>query len=60
MRPYTSERLQEHQSKTDTHTITSALLKQLLELCFLTQMIRTSLLDLRTDLPHLASDVRMI
>lgn len=54
---YTCERLQEHESKTNGHAITHALLEQLLELSLLAHAVCTALLDLSADLTHLVLNV---
>ena len=54
---YTSEGLQEHESKTDGHAVTYALLEQLFELGLLAHAVGTALLNLSADLAHLVLDV---
>jgi hypothetical protein len=56
---YTSEGLQEHKSKTDSHAVTHALLEQFFELGLLAHTVGTALLNLSTDLTHLVLDICM-
>lgn len=54
---YSGEGLQEHQSKTDGHSVAHTLLKELHELSFLAHAVGTALLYLCADLAHLMLDV---
>ena len=56
----TSERLQEHEGKTNSHAVASASLEQLHELLLLGHLKSTPLFDLLADLAHLAHDVFVI
>ncbi|KAI1008871.1 hypothetical protein LB504_001321 [Fusarium proliferatum] len=56
----TSETLQKHESHTDTHAVTHALLEKLLELLLLTHLVRTALLNLRTNIAHLPANILML
>ena len=58
-RTYSSEALQEHESKTNGHPVSNTLLEELLELRLLAHTVSTALHDLCTNLAHLMLNVGM-